>query len=44
MGCKLVGPAKGIKIWTGECTDASEMRGSAPAAEVAPVAPTGEKP
>jgi hypothetical protein len=43
MGCKLVGTAKGIKIWAGECTDAAEMRSSAPAAEVAPVAPTGEK-
>jgi hypothetical protein len=43
-GCKLVGTAKGIKIWAGECTDAAEMRGSAPSAEVAPVAPTGEKP
>jgi hypothetical protein len=42
-GCKLVGTAKGIKIWAGECTDAAEMRGSAPATEVAPVAPAGEK-
>lgn len=33
IGCKLVGTVKGTKIWAGECTDASEMRGSAPAAE-----------
>jgi hypothetical protein len=42
-GCKLVGTAKGVKIWAGECMDATEMRGSAPATEVAPVAPAGEK-
>ena len=32
-GCKLVGSVKGTKIWAGDCTDATEMRGSAPAAE-----------
>lgn len=32
IGCKLVGTVKGTKIWSGECTDASEMR-AAPAAE-----------
>jgi hypothetical protein len=36
MGCKLVGTVKGTKIWAGECADAAEMRGSAPAAEAAP--------
>ena len=35
-GCKLVGTVKGTKIWAGDCTDAAEMRGSAPAAEAAP--------
>jgi hypothetical protein len=39
MACKLVGTAKGIKIWAGDCTDAGEMRGTAPATE----APSGEK-
>jgi hypothetical protein len=43
MGCRLVGTAKGVKIWAGECTDAAEMRGSAPTTETAPVAPSGEK-
>jgi hypothetical protein len=35
MGCKLVGTVKGTKIWAGECTDAAELRGAAPAAETA---------
>jgi len=33
MGCKLVGTVKGTKIWAGDCTDASGLRGAAPAAE-----------
>ena len=32
IGCKLVGTVKGIKIWAGDCTDAAEIRGTAPAA------------
>ena len=40
MGCKLVGTVKGTKIWAGDCTDATELRGAgpgaAPAAEGAP--------
>jgi hypothetical protein len=35
-GCKLVGTVKGTRIWAGDCTVASEMRGSAPAAEATP--------
>ena len=38
-GCKLVGTVKGTKLWAGDCTDAAEMRGSAPAAEAAPTPP-----
>jgi hypothetical protein len=37
MGCKLIGTVKGTKIWAGECTDAAELRGAAPAAEVTPL-------
>jgi hypothetical protein len=33
MGCKLVGTVKGTKLWAGDCV-ASELRGTAPAAEV----------
>jgi hypothetical protein len=36
MGCKLVGTVKGTKLWAGDCTDAAELRGPAPAAETAP--------
>jgi hypothetical protein len=36
MACKLVGTVKGIKIWGGDCVDAAELRGAAPAAEIAP--------
>jgi hypothetical protein len=36
MGCKLVGTVKGTKIWAGDCVDGAELRGAAPAAEVAP--------
>jgi hypothetical protein len=36
MGCKLVGTVKGTKLWAGDCTDAAELRGAAPSAEVAP--------
>lgn len=42
-GCKLVGTVKGTKIWAGDCTDSAVMRGSTPAAEIAPTAPAGEK-
>ena len=35
MGCKLVGTAKGTKIWAGDCTDATGLRGAAPASEAA---------
>jgi hypothetical protein len=34
MGCKLVGTVKGTKIWAGDCINASELRGAAPAEEV----------
>jgi hypothetical protein len=34
MGCKLVGTVKGTKIWAGDCTDAAELRGASPSAEV----------
>jgi hypothetical protein len=47
MGCKLVGTVKGTKIWAGDCADAAEIRGAAPAAETSPPAqraiPTGQK-
>ena len=37
MGCKLVGTVKGTKLWVGNCVDASEPRGAAPATvDVAP--------
>jgi hypothetical protein len=36
MGCKLVGTVKGTKLWAGDCTDAAELRGAAPTAEIAP--------
>jgi hypothetical protein len=36
MGCKLVGMVKGTKLWAGDCV-ASELRGSAPAAETNPL-------
>ena len=35
MGCKLVGTVKGTKIWAGDCTGATGLRGAAPAAETA---------
>jgi hypothetical protein len=35
-GCKLVGTARGTKIWAGDCTDAAMIRGSTPAVEAAP--------
>jgi hypothetical protein len=42
MDCKLVGTVKGIKIWSGDCATATELRGTAPAAEPAAPAPTPE--
>jgi hypothetical protein len=36
MGCKLVGTVRGTKLWAGDCTDAAELRGTAPAAETTP--------
>jgi hypothetical protein len=39
MGCKLVGTVKGTKLWAGNCTDAAELRGAAPAAETTPPSP-----
>lgn len=40
MGCKLVGTVKGTKLWAGDCTAPSELRGSIPTAEpTAPAAP-----
>jgi hypothetical protein len=36
MGCKFVGTVKGTKLWAGDCT-ASELRGSASAAETRPL-------
>jgi hypothetical protein len=42
MGCKLVGTVKGTKIWAGECSGAAELRGPAPAVDVAP-SPSGQK-
>lgn len=42
-GCKLVGTVKGTKIWAGECTDAAESNGTAPAAEAAPLIPLSER-
>ncbi len=38
MGCKLVGTVKGTKLWAGDCTAASELRGTTPSPE--PAAPT----
>jgi hypothetical protein len=35
MGCKLVGTARGTKIWAGDCMDAAGLRGAAPASEAA---------
>ena len=35
MGCKLVGTVKGTKIWGGDCTNATGLRGAAPTAETA---------
>jgi len=42
MDCKLVGTVKGIKIWAGDCATATELRGTAPAAEPNAPAPTPE--
>jgi hypothetical protein len=42
MDCKLVGTVKGIKIWSGDCATATELRGTAPAAEPAAPAPAPE--
>jgi hypothetical protein len=39
MGCKLVGTVKGTKVWAGECTNAAELKGAAPAAETPPPTP-----
>ena len=46
MGCKLVGTVKGTKLWAGDCTAASDLRGTtaepaapAPAPEANPPAP-----
>lgn len=33
MGCKLVGTVKGTKLWAGDCTGSTELRGSAAATE-----------
>ncbi|MCS3765814.1 hypothetical protein GGE24_007683 [Bradyrhizobium centrosematis] len=42
MGCKPVGTVRGTKIWAGDCTAPSDLRGSAPAAEpTAPAEPPG---
>lgn len=44
MGCKLVGTVRGTKIWAGDCAAASDLRGSAPAAEPTPPAEPPEAP
>ena len=36
MGCKLVGTVKGTKIWAGDCTDATGLKGALPAAGAGP--------
>lgn len=28
MGCKLVGTVRGTKLWAGDCTSSSELRGA----------------
>ena len=28
MGCKLVGTVKGTRLWAGDCTAASDLRGT----------------
>jgi len=33
MGCKLVGTVRGTKLWAGDCADAAQLRGAAPAPE-----------
>ena len=38
-GCKLIGTVKGTKIWAGDCTDATGLRGAAPAATTSPSLP-----
>jgi hypothetical protein len=40
MGCKFVGTVKGTKLWAGDCATATELRGTASAAEPAATAPT----
>ena len=35
VGCKLVGTVRGTKLWAGECTATSELRGT-PAEEASP--------
>jgi hypothetical protein len=44
IGCKLVGTVRGTKLWAGDRTAASELRGSTPSAETGapPPAPEGE--
>jgi len=36
LGCKLVGTVRGTKLWAGDCMDAAQLRGVAPAAEPTP--------
>jgi hypothetical protein len=50
MGCKLVGTVKGTKLWAGDCTGPTELRGSATVTETQPlserasgVIPPGQK-
>jgi hypothetical protein len=38
-GCKLVGTVKGTKLWAGNCTAASELRGTASTDEPSAPAP-----
>jgi len=34
MGCKLVGTVKGTRLWAGDCTGVSDLRGTTTAAPV----------
>ena len=45
MGCKLVGPVKGTKLWAGDCAAASELRGTtSPVESTAPPIPEANPP
>ena len=43
-GCKLVGTVRGTKLWAGDCTSSSELRGTATETQSLPAQATGAIP